>query len=249
MRRPDPNPSWLVPSAELEALFDALPDVVFFIKDRDGRYVHANLTLVARLGLRRRDEVVGRSVEELFPAALARNFAAQDRRVLGGEPIADQLELHLFPNRSPGWCLTAKRPLVERGRVTGLIGISRDLGAPDGQHPTYDRLRRVVAYLKQHHADAIRMPTLAALAEVSVSQLERHCRRVFQLTPQQLLGKFRIEAAMHALTGGASVAQIGAACGFADQSAFARRFKATVGMTPRDYRAHVTRTGGAPPAL
>ena len=29
---------------ELEALFDALPDVVFFVKDHQGRYTHANLT-------------------------------------------------------------------------------------------------------------------------------------------------------------------------------------------------------------
>lgn len=34
-----------------------------------------------------------------------------------------------------------------------------------------------------------------------------------------------------------SIASIGQACGFADQSAFTRQFKATVGMTPRDYRA------------
>ncbi len=236
---------------ELEALFDALPDVVFFVKDGSGRYAHANLTLVARLGLRRREQVVGRSVEELFPAALARSFAAQDRRVLRGERITDHLELHLFPNRSPGWCLTCKRPLAERGRVSGLIGISRDLGPPDGRHPTYDRLRRVVAHLKEHYASPVRMQSVAALAEVSVSQLERHCRRVFQLTPQQLLAKFRIDAAMRELAGEASVARIAAACGFADQSAFARRFKATVGMTPRDYRAHAWRAGGgsAQPSL
>ncbi len=246
-----PSPPRSVPASELEALFDALPDVVFFVKDRQGRYAHANLTLVARLGLERRAEVVGRSVEELFPAALARTYAAQDRRVLGGERIADHLELHLFPNRSPGWCLTCKRPLAERGSVTGLIGISRDLGQPDGRHPTYDRLRRVVSFLREHYAGPVRLQHLAALAEVSVSQLERHCRRVFQLTPQQLIAKFRIEAAMRELAGDASVASIAAACGFADQSAFARRFKATVGMTPRDYRAHALRAGagGAEPSI
>lgn len=61
----------LVPASELEALLDALPDVVFFIKDTAGRYTHANLTLVRRLGLKRRDEVIGRSVTELFTAARA----------------------------------------------------------------------------------------------------------------------------------------------------------------------------------
>jgi AraC-like DNA-binding protein len=59
---------------------------------------------------------------------------------------------------------------------------------------------------------------------------------VFQLTPQQALTKLRIEAAMRLLQGCDSVADIGLACGFTDQSAFARQFKATVGMTPREYR-------------
>ncbi|MES2311749.1 MAG: PAS domain-containing protein, partial [Pseudomonadota bacterium] len=52
---------------ELQVLFDALPDVVFFVKDHAGRYTHANLTLVRRLGLKRREEVIGHSVTELFP--------------------------------------------------------------------------------------------------------------------------------------------------------------------------------------
>ena len=37
-----------IPSQELQALYDALPDVVFFIKDAQGRYTHCNLTLMRR---------------------------------------------------------------------------------------------------------------------------------------------------------------------------------------------------------
>lgn len=221
---------------ELEALFDALPDVVFFVKDVAGRYTHANLTLVRRLGLRRREEVIGRSVTELFPAAMGGSYASQDRRVLGGEVIENQLEVHIFANRAPGWCLTCKRPLRLGEGIDGVIGISRDLGQPDGRHPTYLRLRRVLAHLQEHYAESVRVATLAELAGLSVAQLERHFRRVFQLTPQQVLTKLRIEAAMRLLQGGDSVAAIGLACGFADQSSFARQFKATVGMSPRDYR-------------
>lgn len=221
---------------ELETLFDALPDVVFFVKDATGRYTHANLTLVRRLGLRRREEVIGRSVTELFPAVMGGSYASQDRRVLGGEVIENQLEVHIFANRAPGWCLTCKRPLHEAGDIRGVIGISRDLGQPDGRHPTYLRLRRVVEHLQERYAESVRVATLAELAELSVAQLERHFRRVFQLTPQQVLTKLRIEAAMRMLQGDDSVAAIGQACGFADQSSFARQFKATVGMSPRDYR-------------
>jgi len=224
---------------ELEALFDALPDVVFFVKDGNGRYTHANLTLVRRLGLKHRADVIGRTVTELFPDSLGGSYASQDRRVLEGEVIENQLEVHMFANRVAGWCLTCKRPLRQRGEVRGVVGISRDLGKPDGRHPTYVRLRRVLAYLQEHYAESVRVAKLAELADVSVAQLERHFRRVFQLTPQQVQTKLRIEAAMRLLPGNESVAAIGLACGFADQSAFARQFKATVGMTPRDYRAMV----------
>jgi AraC-like DNA-binding protein len=222
---------------ELEPLFDALPDVVFFVKDTEGRYSHANLTLVRRLGLKHRSDVIGKDVTELFPAIMGGSYAAQDRRVLTGELIENQLEVHIFSNRTPGWCLTCKRPLVSsRGEIRGVIGISRDLGLPDGKHPTYERLRRVLAHMQEHYGEGVRIPTLAQLAGLSVAQLERHFRRVFQLTPQQVLTKLRIEAAMRLLSGDDNVASIGMACGFVDQSAFARQFKATVGMTPSDYR-------------
>lgn len=222
---------------ELEPLFDALPDVVFFVKDTAGRYTHANLTLVRRLGLKQRSDVIGKGVAELFPVTMGGSYAAQDKRVLGGEVIENQLEVHIFANRTPGWCLTCKRPLAVNGKIHGVIGISRDLGTPDGQHPIYDRIKRVLTCMQENYAEGIRIHALAQLAGLSVAQLERHFRRVFQLTPQQVLTKLRIEAAMRLLQDDDTVAAISMACGFGDQSAFARQFKATVGMTPRAYRA------------
>jgi AraC-like DNA-binding protein len=229
---------------ELEPLFDVLPDVVFFVKDAAGRYTHANLTLVRRLGLKQRSDILGKDVTELFPSSMGGSYAAQDRRVLTGEIIENQLEVHIFANRVPGWCLTCKRPLIVRGKINGIIGISRDLGLPDGRHPIYDRLKRVLTYMQQNYGEAIRVQAMAELAELSIAQLERHFRRVFQLTPQQVLTKLRIEAAMRLLHTDDSVASIGVACGFVDQSAFARQFKATVGMTPRAYRSLLHESAG-----
>lgn len=222
---------------EIEPLFDALPDVVFFVKDTAGRYTHANLTLVRRLGLKQRNQVIGKSVTELFPSTMGGAYAVQDRLVLAGETIENQLEVHMFNNRAPGWCLTCKRPLITRGVVRGVIGISRDLGQPDGRHPTYDRLLRVLNHMNEHYSEKLRVQALAELAALSIAQLERHFRRVFQVTPQQVLTKIRIEAAMRSLQGSDTIASIGLSCGFVDQSAFARQFKSTVGMTPRDYRS------------
>lgn len=226
----------MISADEMQVLFDALPDVVFFVKDNQSRYTHLNLTLVQRLGRKHRSEVIGKSTVEVFPLPLGGNYLMQDRRVLHGEVIENQLEVHLFPSRTPGWCLTFKRPLCHQDEVVGVVGISRDLGQPDSRHSAYERLNRALKYMQAHHGENLRIKTLADLAGVSVAQLERHFRRVFQLTPQQLLTKMRIESAMRLLQDDKSIAAIGQLCGFADQSAFARQFKATVGMTPRDFR-------------
>jgi len=222
---------------ELQPLFDACPNIVFFIKDGQGRYTHVNATLLQRLGLRQRGEVIGKTTAEVYPLPMGARYLAQDRRTLKGETIENLLELQLYANRSAGWCLTFKRPIRHEGEIIGLIGISRDLGAPDRNNSSYARLQRAVEYMQAHYSAPLRVSTLAAMAEVSVAQLERLFRHVFQITPQQMLIKLRIEEATRLLQGGASIAEIGQSCGFSDQSAFARQFKATVGMPPRDYRA------------
>lgn len=213
--------------------------MVFFIKDTQCRYTHVNQTLSQRVGIERHEEILGRSVLELYPATLAGRYILQDQRVLRGETIENLLELQLYPNRSTGWCLTRKQPVIEHGRIVGLIGISRDLGQPDSRHSSFERLREIVDHMQEHFHEPLRVRNLAEKSGVSVAQLERLFKRVFQITPQQMLTKLRIEAAMRLLHGNDSIARIGQTCGFSDQSAFARQFKSTVGMTPRDYRAMV----------
>lgn len=145
-------------SAEhMQRLFDALPDVVFFVKDRAGRNTRANLTRVRRLRLERRDEVIGQSAAELFPSTLGSSYAAQDRRVLAGETVVNQLKVHLLPNRVPGWCITCTYPQRQRGEMLGVPGISRDLRHPDGRHPTYSRLVRAIECLQEHYAESVRV--------------------------------------------------------------------------------------------
>lgn len=225
---------------ELESLFDLLPDVVFFIKDTEGRYSRANITMIRRLGLERRDQIIGRTATDLYPSPLGTTYAKQDLNVLNGEVIDNHLELQIYPNRMRGWCLTHKRPLWMHGKICGVIGFSRDLDLHENKLPAYTGLYRVYTYLQSHYTENVRISTLADLAGMSVARLERRFQRIFQLSPRQMLTKLRIEAAMRLLHGNHSVAMISYTCGFVDQSAFARQFKAMVGMTPSDYRNTAT---------
>nr|WP_269670813.1 AraC family transcriptional regulator [Stenotrophomonas sp. SY1] len=222
-------------------LFDQLPDVVFFIKDTDCCYTHVNQTLIQRLGVKQREDIIGKSVLQVYPPGLASKYIMQDRRVLCGEVIENLLEIQLYSNRLTGWCLTYKQPLIQDGEVVGVIGLSRDLGQPDSQHSSFGRLQEVIDHMQAHFNEPLRINLLADKAGVSVAQLERLFKRVFQITPQQLLTKLRMEAAMRALHTEAGIAEISHTCGFSDQSGFARQFKSTVGITPRAYRALVQR--------
>jgi AraC-like DNA-binding protein len=239
-----------LPLALIERLFDTLPDVVFFAKDRRGRYTHANQTLLERLRMTSRAQIVGRRADEVFAPPLGQRFAEQDAQVLReGREITGQLELHLFPNRVPGWCLTHKLAWREEepsgGRranpVVGLVGISRDLVPTGVAHATpaatYGRVAQVVERLQRDYAEPLVIAELARDAGLSMAQLERHVLQLYRLTPRQLLARVRLDAALALLGGASTVATIAHACGYADHSAFTRQFRRSTGLSPSQYRS------------
>lgn len=233
-------------------LLDRVPDVVVFVKDPEGRYAAVNETLARRLGLSDRREALGRTAAELFPAPLGARYLAQDLAVMrGGAPIADLLELHLYPNRHEGFCLTSKACLRdEAGRVVGLAGISRDVHEPGAGAASMAGVARAVREVQERYARPLRVERLAALAGLSPWQFGQRIHRLFGLTPAQLVKKTRVDAARALLRDGElPVAEVALRCGYADQSAFTRQFKAVAGLSPARYReqARGAAGGGATP--
>jgi AraC-like DNA-binding protein len=221
-----------------EPLFDALPDVVFFVKDGQGRYVVVNQTLAKRCGVKTKEALLGKTSAEVFAHPYGQNYLAQDLAVLAGSgELDDQLELHLYPNRDPGWCLTRKTALRDAtGAIVGLAGISRDLAMEDSKNSAYHKVADAVRKIQEQFDQPLLLPDLAAIANMSVAQLERYFLRIYQLTPRQVIIKTRLDAASRMLAGTGSVADIAQACGYSDHSAFTRQFRATVGVTPSQYR-------------
>ncbi len=220
-------------------LFESMPDVAFFVKDRTGRYVAVNRSLLLRAGLRDRKELLGRHVSEIFPPDLAARYATQDEAVLRtGRAIRDQLELHWRVNHQPGWCLTTKLPLRdEAGAITGLVGISRDVHPPGDKPEVPHGMAEALRKLRRHHAEPVSTARLAAWAGVSSVKFARLAKRLFGLTPSQLIIQARLDAAADLLHHSRqSIAEIGITCGFTDHSAFSRAFRSAVGVTPSEYR-------------
>lgn len=229
----------------VETMFDGLNDIAFFIKDTQGRYLSINRTMVRRCGVRHKKDVVGKTALELFPRALAESYLAQDRRVLDrGEAIDRHLELHIYPGRSRGWCITRKMPLRGTdGAIVGLIGTSRDLGLPDELHPAYRQIADIAQYIRDHYQEDVCIRELAAQAGLSLSRVERLFQKVFHHSPRQLLLQCRLSAARAIITDrpGIRIAEVAYECGYTDHSAFSRQFKAYVGMSPTQYGLQVAR--------
>ena len=225
-----------------EELFDRITDTVFFLKDRNARYVAVNDALVRRCNLAAKAELIGRTAREIFPAPLGERFESQDLRVLReGLSINGRLELHLYPDGRQGWCLTWKEPLFDRaGRIVGLSGISRD--APNsGPQPDMTALSAVLGYIHDHLDSALRIPDLAMRAGLSAFQLDQRIRALFGLSTGQYLTRARIEFACDRLRQtDAAISIVAQECGYADQAAFTRQFHKSVGLTPRAYRGAVT---------
>ena len=246
--RPASMDSLLEGLGPLLPVLDLIPNAAIFIKDAQARYLLANRTLVERCGLKSLQPLLGKTSAEVFPSQLGPGYTAQDIKVLkDGLVLESQLELHLFNSREPGWCLTYKWPLYSAaGDIIGLIGISLDLQAASKTHPAYTRLVAVDEFIRKHFNRSISMDELTAIAGVSPAQLERYCKKVFHLTPRQMIHKARLEHAHRLLHGDMAITDVALHCGYTDHSAFSRQFKALTGFTPRQYRQQLQGQDSAP---
>ena len=195
-----------------EAIFDHMPDVVFSVKDRDGRYVSISQACADRCGLQHKTDAIGRTAHDLFPAHMAKRYELQDEALFrSGRPVLDNLDLTLFKDRQPGWCLTHKTPILNAaGEVIGLACLSKDLQEPSRTGGVDGRLAQAVDLIQANYAQVLRVEEVAAVAGVSEAQ---------RLT-----------------SGAEAITDIAISCGFFDQSALTRHFRQITGLTPGQYR-------------
>ncbi len=68
-----------------------------------------------RIGAAGKSELIGRTAAEAsFSPLLGDEYARQDTAIIAtGEPLPNELELHLYPTGAAGWCLTTKLPALK----------------------------------------------------------------------------------------------------------------------------------------
>lgn len=229
----------LDPHRHLDQLFNLSPDLYFFAKDLNSRFMICNKALLRKLGMQSEEEIIGRNDYDCFDRAIADKYREEDRQVFeSGEAVTNRV--WLVPNASGvmEWYLASKLPLFNRdGKVIGLAGLMSDHQQAGSLLDPYRHLAAVIDYITAHYSEQIPISQLASIANLSVSQFERTFRTLFRMTPLKYINQVRMDAAARALVRtDRTIADIALNCGYYDHSYFTKQFKNSAGMTPLKYR-------------
>lgn len=224
---------------QFQALFWHLPDVHFFAKDAECRFVASSTGGLQKLNFRREEEVIGLTDVDIHPPRIAHETRADDMRVMATrEPMLGRVEALFTRSQARDWYVTTKLPIFDaQGEVIGVMGFVRPYRRASGEVPGAQRLESVAAYIHAHHAEHIAMPTLAQIAHLSTRQVGRHFKEVFGISPQEFVVRTRVQAAsVDLIRTDKALSEIALAHGFYDQSAFSKQFLQHTGETALRYR-------------
>ena len=220
-------------------LFDFLPDLYFFLKDRDGLFVSSNEAFMQLLGVSAEDAIIGKTDFDFFNDNVAAQYVHEDQQVIQkDEPEKDKI--WLVPSRSGllDWYVCTKIPVrSSQGHVMGVAGVMRDSRQAGPVLEPYVEMTDVIEHMMRHYGERVEIARLAELAHLSVSQFERNFKKLFGVPPKKYLTLLRVRAACRDLKcSNKKILAVGLEHGFYDHSHFTREFTRIVGVSPGAYR-------------
>ena len=220
-------------------LFDYLPGVYLYVKDRQGRFMAVNRNHCEMRGIENQSQLWGKTDLDLHAAYWGRQYREEDRRVMeGGETIANQVWLVPVRQGRLGTFVSSKMPLRSAsGDVVGLAGVMYriDHDNPDAESP--DAVDRAAQWIAARFGEPVTVSAIAAAVSLSPSQLNRRFRSKFQMSPSEYLQRVRVYQATRLLSETrAKIGEVALRCGFYDQAHLTRTFRKWMRCTPGEYR-------------
>lgn len=126
-------------------------------------------------------------------------------------------------------------PLIEREMLWLLMSDAqgstvRQLGMADS---SLNRVRRVAGWMREQHAEPVRVDELARRARMSPSAFHRAFHSVTRMSPIQFQKSIRLhEARLHLLAQPRDVAAAAYAVGYESPSQFSREYRRQFGLSP-----------------
>ena len=168
------------------------------------------------------------------------------------EGVLNQLGIKLFPHinkvnqnnhmqtrfqRLFG-CFSKKDDFTERDLSASLekllIELARSIRTSENPRVS---IAKSLGYINGNYNKAIKIPDLAKMDGLSMTQYNLHFKRQTGMSPTKYIIALRMNTAKELIeTSDLPLVQISSMCGYEDYNFFAKVFKQDVGMSPRKYR-------------
>jgi PAS domain S-box-containing protein len=112
----------------MDAIMENVPEYIYF-KDIKSRFIKTSHSMVKMFGLKKADELNGKSDFDFFDDEHARPaYEAEQEIIRTGKPILDLVEKEVKKDGSVTYVTTSKLPLKDKsGSIIGTFGISKDI--------------------------------------------------------------------------------------------------------------------------
>ncbi len=112
----------------LNILMETMPDAIYF-KDNLSRFIKVNRPHAERMGLKDPEEAVGKTDFDFYSEEFARQAYEDEQEIIRTrKPLINKVEKVIKKDGTVHWVSATKVPIVDKdGKVTGIVGISRDI--------------------------------------------------------------------------------------------------------------------------
>jgi two-component system NtrC family sensor kinase len=143
---------WMEQLHFFQTVLETIPNPVYY-KDAEGRYLGCNQAFGNFVGLRK-DEVIGKTLRDLAPPALAPPHLEADQEVLRGRnSLTYEVEV-VHADGTARTVIESKAPFFDiEGRVTGLVGTMQDI--TDRRHGELEKAKLEVQLRQAQKLEAI----------------------------------------------------------------------------------------------
>lgn len=113
---------------QLQALMDNIPDDIYF-KDTQSRFIRINRASADTMGVPHPKEAIGKTDLDLSPDENIDSVYQDEQNIVKtGKPIIGKVTRFQRADKQYRWVSATKVPLKDQdGKVTGIVGISRDI--------------------------------------------------------------------------------------------------------------------------
>ena len=156
--------------------------------------------------------------------------------VIPARLLPAELEQMLESVAEQCWSGDTYERLGAKGRFLSLMSTLLPLyDYKEAPRKAQDSFRQVLAYCNEHYTESITLDNLSARLHLSKFYLSHLFRQRLGIGFSEFLNQLRTEDACQRLRKGDEITQTAYDAGFSSIRTFNRVFRATTGMTPRDY--------------